>query len=333
MYNTTKWLVNAAALFVIIFGLKMAAPFVTQVLIIIFLAIIISPIYYLLRKLKFPPWLALTTLILLISAFCIYTAGYAIPRAVISFGNDIPGYVEKIPELAAEAREKLRANNIELPDSFYDEITKVDKASIVAKFAVQTTAFAANFFKTAVLMVIIICFIMIELPNLPVRAKKISWMTESLWGRFSTITLDVRRYMGIKAVVSALTGITMFLGLLALGEPYALLMGVLAFAFNFVPFIGSLIAAVPPAIIPLIQGRPGGAVAVIALYVIANTIYGSIVEPKMMGRGFGVSPELVLISIIFWGWVLGPVGMFFAVPITMAVRVALMSSAKTGGEA
>jgi len=83
---------------------------------------------------------------------------------------------------------------------------------------------------------------------------------------------------------------------------------------------------VPPALIPLMQGRGGGAAAVVALYIIVNTLLGSVVEPKLMGRGFGVSPVLVLISIIFWGWVLGPLGMFFAVPITMAVRVALMSS-------
>jgi predicted PurR-regulated permease PerM len=111
-------------------------------------------------------------------------------------------------------------------------------------------------------------------------------------------------------------------------------MGLMAFALNFVPYIGSIAAGAMAVALVLAQGGAAASAAqsayVAVWYLFVNMFLGNIVEPKLMGRGFGVSPVLVLISLIFWGWALGPIGMFFAVPLTMAARGAAISLAKGG---
>ena len=329
MNNTTKWLVNTAAVIFITLGLKQAAPLVTQVLMIFFLAIVISPLYYLLLRLRFPSWLALTTLILAISLACFYAAGYALPRAVFSFAKDYESHIVWIEKTADEIQIWLRDKNIEVPGAFFEAATNIDRAAI-AKYATQVGFYTANIFKNSLVVLFIVFFLLAELPKLS-RARNISWMTEELWGRLTKIAVDVRSYMGIKTVVSAITGFLVYFGLLALGAPSAFLMGFLAFALNFVPYVGSIFAAAIAIFIALTHGGLPQGVYVAVLYSVVNFALGGVVEPKLMGRGFGVSPVLVLLSLIFWSWILGPLGTFFAVPLTMAVRVAIMSSKKEGG--
>ena len=334
MNNTTKWLVNTAALIVIVLGLKHAAPFVTQVLMILFLAIIISPGYYLLRRLRLPSWLALTVLILAILSICAYTAVSLVPKAVLNFGANFPHYTARITESSAQLRVWFLDKGIDVPESFINETMRIDIAT-ASKYVSHFSAITANFFKSAMFVVIIVCFILCEIPALP-RTRKFAWMTEDLWARLTSIALDVRHYMGIKTVVSALTGISVYLGLLLLDAPSPILMGLLAFALNFVPYVGSIIAGALGVLLVLAQNDPDPTRTVYAalLYLFVNMILGNILEPKLMGRSFGVSPVLVLISLIFWGWALGPIGMFFAVPLSMAARVAFISLSKgdTKGE-
>ncbi len=104
-----------------------------------------------------------------------------------------------------------------------------------------------------------------------------------------------------------------------------MLLGITAFVLNFVPVIGSIIAAFPAILIAVLQYNVLKGFYVALLYLAVNTLFGNILEPRLMGYGFGVSPVVVLVSLIFWGWVLGPVGMFFAVPLTMALRGSIES--------
>ena len=131
--------------------------------------------------------------------------------------------------------------------------------------------------------------------------------------------------MGIKTLISAATGLCVYLGLMMMGVDSPVLLGFVAFILNYVPVIGSIIAAVPAVLIALMQHGTLKGAYVAVLYLAVNTLFGNILEPRFMGYGFGVSPVIVLFSLIFWGWVLGPLGMLFAVPLTMAMQVSLGS--------
>ena len=112
--------------------------------------------------------------------------------------------------------------------------------------------------------------------------------------------------------------------LLALiGVDYPVLWGALAFLLNFIPNIGSIIAAVPPVLLALIQLGVAQAALVAGGFLVINMAIGNFLEPRYMGQGLGLSTLVVFLSLVFWGWVLGPVGMLLSVPLTIAVKIAL----------
>jgi predicted PurR-regulated permease PerM len=135
--------------------------------------------------------------------------------------------------------------------------------------------------------------------------------------------------MSIKTSTSLLTGVLVSSCLWLIGVDYPVLWGLIAFLFNYVPNIGSIIAAVPAVLLALIQLGPWAAFWTGLAYLLINTLVGNVIEPRFMGRGLGLSPLIVFISLVFWGWVLGPVGMFLSIPLTMTLKIALDSNQET----
>jgi len=134
---------------------------------------------------------------------------------------------------------------------------------------------------------------------------------------------SVNQYLFIKTIVSLGTGIAVTLLLWVIGVDYPILWGLVAFLFNFVPNIGSIIAAIPPLLLALVQLGGESAIYVAIGYIAINMVVGNVIEPRFMGRGVGLSTLIVFLSLVFWGWVLGPVGMLLSVPLTMIVKIAL----------
>jgi len=114
---------------------------------------------------------------------------------------------------------------------------------------------------------------------------------------------------------------------------FPFLLGFVAFLFNYIPTVGSIIASIPGIALALIQFGPGRAVLVGVFYFTLNTVIGNVLEPRVMGRGLGLSPLVIMISMMVWGWVLGPVGMLLSVPLTMAIKIGLECVDSTRGVA
>ena len=140
---------------------------------------------------------------------------------------------------------------------------------------------------------------------------------------------SVYRYLLIKTAASMLTGLLVGVGLSWLGIDFAILWGILAGLLNFIPTIGSFIAAVPALLVTVVSGTPLDILLAAVLYVVVNISIGSILEPRLLGRSLGLSPVIVLVSLLVWGWVFGPIGMLLAVPLTMIAKLALDSSPQT----
>jgi AI-2 transport protein TqsA len=117
--------------------------------------------------------------------------------------------------------------------------------------------------------------------------------------------------------------------LLFLDVGYPFLWAFIAFGMNYVPNIGSLIAAIPAVLLALVERGAWTAVWVAAGYIVVNNVIGNVIEPRFMGNKLGLSPLIVFLSLIFWGWLLGPVGMFLSVPMTMAAKLIFDSNEKT----
>lgn len=319
MSKTTLWLLNIALVFIIVIGMKTAAPMLTQMLIILFIAIVISPIYYVLRRIRVPSWLALTLMIVAMALLFLYGINIVLTRALLDFSKKVPEYHNEICLALNDFSAWLQGQGVEVPEAIFNDAKSIN-ASTVTGLVKDIGTRVGNFLKDSIWVLIIVSFILCELPSLPKKVKSLPWMNEATWGRLYKIVNDVRHYMSIKTAISAATGICIYIGLSIMDIDSAVLLGFLAFVLNFVPVIGSIIAAVPAVLIALVQYDPLQGVYVSLLYLAVNMVFGNILEPRLMGYGFGVSPVVVLFSLIFWGWVLGPLGMLFAVPLTMAMR-------------
>lgn len=141
---------------------------------------------------------------------------------------------------------------------------------------------------------------------------------------------SVSHYLVLKTAISLVTGLVVWGMLTTLDVRFAFIWGLLAFALNYIPNIGSVLAAIPPIIQVLVFGGLYDALVVLAGYLIINLVFGNILEPRIMGRGLGLSTLVVFLSLIFWGWLLGPVGMLLSVPLTIIVKIALEQS--VGGQ-
>lgn len=318
-------LVALAALVVVIGGMRAAAPLLTQVLVIAFATIVLSPLYYALRRMRLPSWLAVASIILAVAGVCAWALVYVLPPALADFSRNLPHYHGQMLDAARDAESWLARNDFPVPRGYLVGIFSSDSAWI-SNLAKSSLAVAGKLVENGVIVLVIVAFMLAELPRLPHAMRTAPWMTPERIRLLTKFAADVRRYMGIKTIVSAATGALVYAGLRLLGVGSPVLLGVAAFVFNFVPAIGSVIAAVPGVLLALGSGGPGVGVAAAALYLVVNQVLGNIIEPRLMGAGFGVSPVVVLLSAVFWSWVLGPVGMLLAVPLTMAVRGTAISA-------
>lgn len=146
--------------------------------------------------------------------------------------------------------------------------------------------------------------------------------------RMLSATRDIQRYLGIKTLISLLTGFLAGVLCWSVGLEFPLLWGILAFGLNYVPAIGSIIAGVPPILLSLlIDGDLKTASIIAGGYLLINGFLGNFLEPTLLGRRFGISTLVIVVSVLFWGWIWGPIGMLLAVPLTMLVKVAMDNSA------
>jgi predicted PurR-regulated permease PerM len=140
---------------------------------------------------------------------------------------------------------------------------------------------------------------------------------------------NLGRYLGIKTVVSMATGVCAGVLTWSIGLDFPLLWAMLAFLLNYVPTIGSIIAAVPAVLLALVQIGPGAAGATALGFISINVVFGNFLEPRLMGYGVGISPLVVFVGLVAWGFIFGPVGMLLSVPLTMTLKMALENDDRT----
>lgn len=180
-----------------------------------------------------------------------------------------------------------------------------------------------NLMADALVILLFVVFILAEQSCFKQKLKQAFPGSKTASQTLLMVTGSINQYMAIKAAVSVLTGLLVWLFLLIIGVDYPVLWGTLAFILNFIPTFGSLIAAVPAVLLALVQLGPVSALMTAAGYFFVNTLVGNIIEPRVMGKGLGLSSFVVLVSLVFWGWVLGTVGMLLSVPLTVMVKMGL----------
>ncbi|WP_366522536.1 AI-2E family transporter [uncultured Psychromonas sp.] len=311
-----------SALVISLAGIKVAAPIVVPFLLSLFVAIICNPAINYLERKRIPRGLAITIVIMTIFSLFIVLGG-VVGAAVNDFRKAIPTYEAQLSEQITWLIDWLASHNISIS---MDEVSGyLDPAKVMNLVTSTLTGFSSvlgNIF----LLLLTVVFMLAEGKVFPKKlhmAFDESTQTEKRLDHFLNM---VNRYMAIKTMVSLGTGIIIGTVLWGMGVQFYVLWALLAFLLNYIPNIGSIIAAVPAVILTFLQLGAGYASVVVGLFVSVNMIMGNVVEPRFMGRSLGLSTLVVFLSLIFWGWLLGMVGMLLSVPLTMILKIALESS-------
>lgn len=326
--RAAQFLLVSAALVIVIAGMREAATLLVPFLLSVFIAVLCLPAMQAMQARGVPETVAILLVIVLV-----FIVGGAlvllVGSSVDDFSRNLPQYESRITEQWGRMLAWLSALGISLPQETL--MSNFDPRSAMQMAKAILTGFG-NVLANSFLIILTVIFILLEAGSFKRKLAvfKKSHEMDSGSSEFSAeFTRKVRDYMGIKTWMSLLTGALVALSLWLLGVDYPQLWGVLAFMLNYVPNIGSIIAAVPAVLIALVQAGTGTALLTAGAYVIINIVVGNVLEPKFMGKGLGLSTLVVFISLVFWGWVLGPVGMLLSVPLTVTVKLALDSKSDT----
>jgi predicted PurR-regulated permease PerM len=320
-----RFLLFAAAFVIVVAGLRAASSLIIPFLLSVFIAIISAqPLFFLKRK-RVPTILAI--LIVIIGVMTIGTViAVIIGTSVDDFSQSVPMYQDRLRDKAVVFLEWLDNRGIDIPQ---DTLLESFNPGAAMKLAAGMLSGFKKVLTNAFLILLTVVFILLEASDFPGKIKLALGDPERSFSYFDKTIHNVQRYIAIKTWISLATGIAIAVWLTMLGVDFPLLWGMLAFLLNYIPSIGSIIAAVPAVLLALIQLGTGSALLSGAGYVVVNVVVGSVIEPKVMGRGLGLSTLVVFLSLVFWGWVFGPVGMLLSVPLTMAVKIALDSNEDT----
>ena len=400
-FNFGTFLVYSASFVIVIAGLQAAASILVPVLLAVFIAILLTPAYFVLQR-YVNPTIALTLLIfgLVVASFGMVAL---VKQAVDDFTLKKDTYISNLTEHSKsitamidrftpkgkkekgagekdddeQGKPEPGANNTNvLVNTATNTVATVttnsiatnasainltstnsvaapqrkrsskapDLAAKVQQFITENSQAILDFAGAAAgtvgallgntfLIVMIAVFLLLEAAFLPKKIRNLPGMNDETWNRLVAAVTGVRHYTELKTLLSLLTGFFCWLMLVVLGVEYAILFGLLAFILNYVPNIGSLIAAVPAVLIAWLGSPPETglqqALIVTVGYITINTVVGNILEPKILDKGLGLSASIIVVTMVFWGWVLGPVGMLLSVPLTMIAKIALEASNDT----
>lgn len=314
--NNSPIVILASAV-IVIAGLKVAGSILIPFLLAAFIAVLTMPFVRWINKFKVPEAIGVL-FVLLFLLMLVLLIGSFIGGTVNAFYKDIPLYEARFHSLTSHYIALLNSYGFEISES---NLRQFMNPGQMMKTATMVLNSLRGMLTTTLLILLIIMFMLLEGSGLPDKLKRAFGENTRVLQHFQTVSKSVQFYLVLKTIISVVTGILVWLGLVWLDVPYASLWGVIAFLLNYIPTIGSIVAAIPAIIIALITIDAVTASLVAVLYTVINTLLGSILEPRLMGNSLGISPLVVFGSLVFWGWLWGPIGMILCVPLTMVLKI------------
>ncbi len=322
-----RGLLTLAAAIVVLYGLKMAGAVLVPIMMAIFLAIISYSVTLSLRRyLRFPHWLAVIFTVAVDGGVLFGVVSLlrflAVDMATTLQGDVAARFADKFNEvmqlLQAWGLDEHARRFVSSPRDIFDP-------QQVIAFSQSVASQVVSFTSVSVIVLVLMTFILGEVP---LFRRNFDSLPNSTEGKFQVLeaVLGVQRYLLIKTIASLCTGGLAWWLCAAMNVPFAFLWGVLAYVLNYIPTIGSIVAAVPPILLALLLGSWGDTFLVAGGYLAINFAIGNGIEPLFLGRQFGISISVVLLSVMLWGWIWGPCGMLLAMPITVMLKLALKNS-------
>lgn len=317
--------VVAAALVIVIWGASQAQSVVVLFLVSAFLAVLGRvPVLWMERH-RVPSVVAVLAVMAAMIVFLL-SIGVVVGASLNGFAGELPAYQIRIHDLLFSVKAMLRVRGVTVSDKvLFDYFNP----GVIMNLTATLFAALGSVLSNTLLILFTMVFILLEASGFPDKLRKIGKVPRASIEKVTKFAGDVKRYMVIKTLLNLLAATLITIWLIILGVDFPVMWGFLAFLLHYIPGIGSMMAAVPALLLALVECGPGTAALTAAGYLVIGTIVGNIIEPRLMGRRFGMSPLVVFVSLIIWGNLLGPVGAILCVPLTMTLKIACEESEKT----
>lgn len=316
-----------AALVIIIAGMKMGADLLVPLLLAVFIAVVCtSPVQWLHRwglSMRMSAFLTLVVLLVFLSLI-----GVLVVNSFSTFVAALPDIEERLYEHYWDLLNTLAMHGVAVDPDQLSAIFKMDEeGSWIAALLGEL----GNLIMQSVIVGLLVIFMLFETLNFRQKVSRALENPAPSLKRFREFSLTLKRYLAVKTVISLATGGLVWLSCIIVGVDFPLLWGVLAFGLNFIPNIGSALAAIPPVLL-LLVAQDGGvfqALLLASAYLAINFVLGNLIEPRVMGQALGLSTFVAFLSLVVWGWIFGAAGMLLSVVLTMTLKIALDSHPQT----
>ena len=318
--------IGLAAGCVVVAGLKLAAPVLVPVAFALFLAMLAMPLLHWLVARRWPAFLAvLVTMLLFATVAALF--GLLLLGTLGELREVGPHYYEQLSDRISYTVEWWQAKGISILDWVP---ARWRQPETLADLAGGTVKGLLHLLSQTMIVLLTLVFILFEALVVPRKLARLPLALREPLSRFGAVSQELQRYLLIKTFMSTLIAIAIGLWVAVLGVDFPVLCGLVAFACHFIPNIGAVLAAAPAMLFAFIQFDLIQALVVGFGYLVIGTLLGNLAEPALLGRRLGMSTLVVFLSLIFWGWLWGPVGMLLSVPLTVTIKILLERSASWG---
>lgn len=310
-------LTAAAAMVIIIAGLRYAEGLLVPLLLGVMIAATSSQLVTRLLKRGLPP-IAVAGVVLLVDVTALALLGGLVAVAASDLQTLLPKYIASAGSLNERAGGYLSGRGlgrIELPAIIGADQLPAALGDLADRFA--------SIVSYATVVLLVVFFTLCEVTVLGDKVRSVAANADEQFARVNRIVHEIQRYLVVKTLTSLLAGGLAFLVLEAAGVELALLLGLSFFVLHFIPNVGAIVATVPAVLVTLADRGSGTAVIVAAAYVVIGTVVGNVIEPRMLGKTLGFSPLVVLFGMLFWGWLWGPMGALLSVPLMVVAKIIL----------
>jgi len=318
--SSVRFLLGVITIILVIAAMREAQSLIVPLLLALYAALVATPATARLQKTGMPIWAAVVVVVL-VMVVAVVLVGLLAGTSVQDFSAKVPSYQQQLTERLQGIEELLG----ERGQTALRELTTTIDPGKAMSFAASLLNSVSGVLANSALVLFMMILLLFDLNSLPAKIRGAVPNSKPFLDYLDTVTSNLKRYIVIKSLISLFTGAAVCLFVSLMGIDFPVLWGLLAFALNFIPNIGSILAAVPAVLLAVIQYGAGTALIVAVGYVAINVIVGNLIEPRITGQGLGLSTLVVFLSLVFWGWVMGTMGMLLSVPLTMTIKIALDS--------
>ncbi|MFD8497679.1 AI-2E family transporter [Amycolatopsis sp. NPDC059657] len=314
-------LLGTASAVVTVAGLKAMAWLIAPVLLALVIVIVLSPVHKYLREHGFRTWAATLVLVLLIYGILV-AFSLVVIVSLAKLAALVPQYTDRVRALATTAADAAGRLGVR-PGGLREAASSMDLGKVLTSLG-GLLGDVAGLTTSVVFLLALLLFFSVEANGIDTRLADIDGDRPQIRVALGGFACRTRRYLAVATVFGLIVAVADTVALAWLGIPLSVLWGLLSFVTNYIPNIGFVLGLLPPALLGLLGSGWQRMVAVIVVYVLINFVAQSVIQPRYVGDAVGLSTALTFLSLVFWAWVLGPLGVLLAVPATLLVMAVLV---------